>query len=121
MNSKSNIKALKSRFQKLEEECAILKIELNNVHRSYDLKRKQLKELKLKIDNFEEQEISVSDHAIVRYLERIDNLDIDNIKQRILSQEVLVLIEKLGKNGRYPNQDFQIVLKNGVVITVLKK
>jgi len=121
MIDKSNIKALKNRFRKLESECAILKIELNNVHRSYDLKRRQLKELKVKIDNYQEQDISVSDHAIVRYLERIKGLDIEEYKQEILSKEVLSLIEKLGNSGSYPNQDFQIVLKNGVVITVLKK
>lgn len=61
----------------------------------------------------------VSDHAIVRYLERVKGLDIKAIKEEIAPQHVRNQIRALG-SGYYPvDGKFKIRVKNGVVITVL--
>lgn len=66
--------------------------------------------------------IKVTDHAIVRYLERAGGLDIDRIKKRILSKETENLVKTLG-NGKYPLNKNKLVavVENNIVVTVKQK
>lgn len=67
----------------------------------------------------------VSEHAMLRYFERVLGFDLEEIKGDILSEEVLGYLEELNgiKNGKIPNnknenKPFHVVLRNGVVTTV---
>ncbi len=63
--------------------------------------------------------VRVSDHAIIRYLERALNLNIGDIRREICSRDTEGSILTLG-NGRYPIGDqLQIVVENNVVVTVV--
>ena len=60
----------------------------------------------------------ISDHAIVRYLERVKGMDIEAIKKEILPPHVHADTKVMG-NGYYPvNGKHKVRVKNGVVITV---
>jgi len=60
----------------------------------------------------------ISDHAIVRYLERVKGLDIDEIRKEILPDYVRAKTKAMG-NGYYPvNGTHKIRVKNDMVITV---
>lgn len=62
--------------------------------------------------------LHVSNHAIVRYLERIDGVDVEAVKDKILSDELLKQTAVLG-DGRYPLAcGKQAVIKNGVIVTI---
>lgn len=61
----------------------------------------------------------VSDHAVVRYLERIEGVDIEAIKKKILPEHMVKMTKALG-NGYYPVGDtHKIRVKDGIVVTVL--
>ena len=63
--------------------------------------------------------VSVSEHAIVRYLERVYGMDMKTIRQEILSNQNEIAILTCG-NGRYPIGDqFHAVVENNVVVTVV--
>lgn len=64
----------------------------------------------------------VSEHAIIRYIERVLGISIDEISQKILGNEIEKQIETLG-NGTYPINDneFKIVVKDNVVVTIIKE
>lgn len=65
--------------------------------------------------------MKISDHAIVRYLERVKGLDIEAIRKEILP-EIAIKAVTLWGNGYYPiGGTHQIRVKNGSVITVLAK
>lgn len=64
------------------------------------------------------QEITISDHAMVRYLERVKGIDIEEIRKEILTENVLDLIKTLGDNGSYPNKNFKLVVRNKNVVTI---
>lgn len=64
--------------------------------------------------------ISVTDHAVVRYLERHYGLDIDDLKSEMLGGDVRSLYAKFG-NGEFAiSGGMKAVIKDGTVVTVLK-
>jgi hypothetical protein len=65
------------------------------------------------------QELRVSDHAIVRYFERVLGVDMDQVRNKIATNELKRVHKQLG-DGKLPMKDFTAVIKNGVVLTVLK-
>lgn len=114
------IKGLTSQLQKLTGESEALKNELSNKNKEYQSKLQAIKNLKSEIDKLsKDTTVKVSEHAIVRYFERVKGYNIAEIEKDILSDEVLNLINQLGENGKFPNKEFHVVLKNNTVTTIL--
>ena len=63
----------------------------------------------------------VSEHAIIRYVERVLGINIEDIENKILNQTTCHLVEELG-NDRYlcNNGKSAIVVKDGRVVTVAR-
>lgn len=64
--------------------------------------------------------LSVSDHALVRYLERVKGIDIEALKAQMLHRGVALWYERLG-DGVYPVDSYRLVIKNATVVTCLEK
>jgi len=114
------LKGLQTQLRNLKGEYESLKIECAN-------KQREVQQKKVTIDSIESEiakmntktNIKVSEHAVLRYLERISGLDIENIEKLILNENVLNLINQLGGNGTYPNTEFKVVVKDFVVTTIV--
>lgn len=66
-------------------------------------------------------EVHVTDHAVVRYLERYMGIDVDHIKDLILANGRREMVRSL-RSGRFPiDSGAKIVAKDGVVITIVKR
>jgi hypothetical protein len=65
-----------------------------------------------------ESEIVVSNHALLRFAERVLKIDFEEIKKSILSDQVLRLYKELG-NGKYPNGTYHVVIENNCVKTIM--
>lgn len=103
-----NIDSLELKIKYLSDEVKNLKLELDTVN-------KKINSIK------ENRKIIVSEHAILRYFERVLNIDIKAIINKIENDENLLdKFEKLG-NGTYPinGGEFHVLIKNNVVVTVL--
>ena len=64
----------------------------------------------------------VTDHAIVRYFERVLGFDISEIRKQILPREVLPQLKTLGGKCKYPingDKPFQIVVEDNTVVTLI--
>lgn len=99
---------------RLERELAkrrSLEYELHHKKEALKATNKRIKEIK------DDSELVISNHALVRYFERVLQIDIEEIKNKILSEQVLDLHKKLG-NGKFPNEGFHVVIVNNVVKTV---
>jgi hypothetical protein len=60
----------------------------------------------------------VTDHAVVRYLERVAGMDIAAIRRAILPADVEAQVRVLG-DGRYPvGETHAAIVRDGVVVTV---
>ncbi len=63
--------------------------------------------------------VQVSDHAVVRYFERVYGMDVDKIRREIVSYHTELAILTCG-NGRYPIGDrFQAVVEKNIVVTIV--
>ena len=121
MKEARKVKGLKSQLKIMEGDLEALKIEVSNKQLECNAKSNSIKKLKIEIEKYEKNNnIKVSEHAIIRYLERVKGLDISQIENEILSPDVLRLVDTLGGTGKYPNNDFKVVLSEYTVTTILK-
>ena len=114
-------KQLQSQLNAMLGDAEALKLEIANKQREYMQKLQAIEKIKsemAKLDN--NKNVKVSEHAIVRYFERVLGFNIEQVEKEILSEKVLSLIETLGGNGTYPNGDFSVIMKNHTATTVIK-
>ena len=100
MNDSHLLKQLTTQLSKIESEISALKTDLGIKNKELDSKKKSLKELQLKIQNLKNSKnVIVSEHAILRYFERVLGFDLEDIQKKILTDSVHGLIEKIGSNS----------------------
>ncbi|MDD5201980.1 MAG: hypothetical protein PHH41_02440, partial [Sulfurimonas sp.] len=79
------------------------------------LKKYQEELLTLQMDS---KEIIISEHAILRYLERVYKLNITKLYKEIVTPKVQEQIKEFG-NGTYSVEAFSIKVVDNVVVTIL--
>lgn len=126
-NKNSNIKKNSSTAKELNSQLKILegkidakKSEVANSQKELELMKKNAEEIRNKISSLGNvKRPVVSEHAMLRYLERVKKIDMKTYENEILSDKVLKMIADLGGNGAYPHEGgFQLVMKNNVVVTI---
>lgn len=114
------IKKLNSQITKLSADIAAIKIEIATKQRELSEKVRSVNILRDEIRKLEgNNKVKLSEHAIVRYLERVKGVDISSIEQEIITEELLSLVNSLGGTGTYPSKNgYSIIVKNNTVTTV---
>lgn len=121
MDETRKIKSIETQLNKIKSEKDILKLEISNKQRELSLKDRLINELTDELNKLKEvKTLRISEHAILRYLERIKNLNIKDIEEDILSSDVKNLVKVLGGSGSYPNKDYKVIIKDYVVTTIIK-
>lgn len=65
--------------------------------------------------------VRVSDHAVIRYLERVLGIDVDEIRKQMVPENTAQMAAAL-RYGRFPVQAFRgyrLIVREGVVCTVI--
>ena len=102
----------------------VIEVEQDNETRRKDLKNENYK-MMAEVENINQQirdlnsEPKVTDHAFVQYLRRMMDIDVDGIKQEILSHIKLDQVRIAG-DGVYPMSKFkgEAVMKGLTVVTI---
>ena len=64
--------------------------------------------------------ITISEHAVLRYLERLTGIDTDMIREAIIPEEGMELLKSFNfMDGTFPMGTHSIVLKEKTVVTVI--
>lgn len=63
--------------------------------------------------------VHITDHAILRYLERSNGIDIEDIRKEMLSKKMLRKILKEKGDGDFVFKNLRYVVKNYKVVTVV--
>jgi predicted nuclease with TOPRIM domain len=120
VKDREKLKQLSTLLRKLEGTLEYLKKEKSQLDKDLTLKTEEIKKLKKEIASLKEKEIIVSEHAILRYIERIIGINIDTIKEKILTENIRIQIQEFG-NGSYSNGEFKVVVKDNVIVTVIEQ
>lgn len=117
--NKFGIKGIESQINQLNADISLMRGNISQTQKEMSLKvkrksalEKQLKELK------GSGTIKVTEHALLRYLERIKGINMDDIRKEILNDTIVSLHSKLGASGEYPCDNFRAVMKNNTIITI---
>ena len=79
-----------------------------------------IKELEERISKLTEcAQIIVSEHAMLRYFERVGGFSLDEVNKIILSDNAIAMIREFG-SGTFPTGNgFSVVVKNNTVVSVI--
>ncbi len=108
-------------LEKLEGEMEALKMQKISISQEIQAKNTQVIKVKneLKKLNKKSDNLIVSEHAILRYLERVKKIDLELLCGEILTKEVIENHQQLG-DGKYPiNNEYKVIIKDNVVLTVI--
>lgn len=119
--SNTKLKALQVRLNKLKESIDTSQSEIKVMTDSLNKLKSQRGNLEAEIKSLttSTKNLIVSEHAILRYLERVMEYDLSLIEQAILSESLKASYKTFG-NGNYPVSDgVKAVVKDGVVVSIL--
>lgn len=105
--------------KKIEEELYVLNSQVSKFLKQKRNKEKYLEQINNQITSLS-SDLSVSDHAIVRYFQRVLLYDIEEIKKKILPDYAKDVVKKLN-NCEYPIEDFVAIIKDNNVVTIETK
>ena len=117
--SSSELKKLQTRLKEKQEErkWTLAEIEARRKQEQVMLGEIQSLEAQIKKLKDKTKEPIVSEHAMLRYIERVIGVNLDDIRTKILTPEVKTMIDTLG-NGKFPIEGGRIVVKDRTVVTV---
>lgn len=124
MTKEKLLSTIKKEIDNIEKEIKTLKADKQmyyEIIKSLDKKINdnilKLNNIKIKYNVFNDESF-ISDHALLRYLQRTNIIDIQQLKTSLLSEEVVNAIyngaNKLIYNG------LEYVIKNGKIVTIIK-
>lgn len=121
IKEKEELKKLQSLLTKQKSEVEMIEREKELVEERLDIATKRLNEMKKEFNELKKnKKMIVSEHAILRYLERTLGLDLKMIENEILTDDVVKQYKVLG-NGKYPmGNGYKAVIKDNVVLTIVE-
>jgi len=120
----AELKAIETRRNDLQARRKILNTEINDKQResaSMNQKIKELQTLSEALRAKTPDQIIITEHAMLRYLQRAEDLDIDALQKRILTEKTKEIIDQLGTcKINIPDSDIVLVVKDRNIVTVDK-
>ena len=118
----AQLKALREYKSRLKDQIIAEQRRLTDAKKEVSRLTKKKNEIEQKIGSIlrKGETLEVADHAIVRYLERVEKGNIEQIKHNIITEKFLELFNKLdGNSGEYPNGNgLKLVVRNRRIITI---
>ena len=120
-DSHSRIKELESRKRRLEDTIRRLRADKSEISKEIGIKESSLRSIDQQLDRIRNASgsVVVTEHAILRYLERVEGIDIEAVKNRMVSESAQRQIKNLG-SGVFPvGSSHKLRVRKGHIVTVL--
>lgn len=117
----TTLKGLETKYKSIETKRNLVIKEIDEKQSEASKLRKEMGQIKQQMDNLKskaEGNIVVSEHAMLRYIERVLGINLDELQQKILSDSEAKIVSAMG-NCTYPRDGFKIKIQNGTVVTVI--
>ena len=112
----NNLKSIRRALRQLEAEVINIQEDIEENQLLIDDKLEMIKTLKERKELLEKGEIIISDHAMIRYIERVIGIPQSDIKSKIVSDSFKRLY--IG-DGKYKLDGVQYVIKDNVIVTII--
>ena len=113
------LKRIRVELEREKQERNLLFDQKRKIERQIELKNIGIRQREKQIEDLRKGSgIVISEHAILRYLERVGQIDMERIKSEILPEEVGEICKRFGGNGKFPTKTHQVIVKNNIVTTV---
>jgi len=113
------LKGLQVRLSKAKAEKENQKEIVKDAQRKLSELNKKVKYLKSQINAHKKKEITVNEHDLIRYFERVEGYNLEEIKNEILSEKIKEFTDTLGGDGTFPNEKgYKVLMKNNTVTTI---
>lgn len=112
---------LKDRLEYLKREQKDLDEEVRSLQKKLSKKSKEIEQVKAAIEEEElrNRPISVTDHALIRYMERVLGIDVEKIRNDMITEETKRVIYSVG-SGKIPIGDgHRLWVKDRTITTVV--
>jgi hypothetical protein len=125
-NESSDLKHLTVLRDRAEHALALIRQEQSAVDQKMRQAVRELASVDAQIQRLREstkkaKAVMVSEHSILRYLERVRGVDLDQVKKEIMPEATIQRIRAMG-NGEYPvGGSHTLRVRDNTVITVLTK
>lgn len=124
-NDHADLKHLGVKRDKAEHELSLLRAEQSSLDQKMRAATRELSSIDAQIRKLREsgkvKPVIVSEHAILRYLERVRGLDIDQVKREIAPEHIVQRVRAMG-NGEYPVAgSHTLKVQDNTVVTILTK
>jgi septal ring factor EnvC (AmiA/AmiB activator) len=118
MNNAHELKSLQVRADKLEKELHVLKEERERIAKQCVETSQTLNHVRQQIANFSKREPTVTEHAMLRYIERVHGINLAEVSAAILTEQNKTLIDFAG-SCRIKSGGVEFVVKDRCVVSVV--
>jgi chromosome segregation ATPase len=119
IGNSAQLKGLTSQLAEEEAALRVSRVAQRQANQKVSQTENRIRELKLSLEKLKTKGGSpiVSEHALLRYLERVKGVDLEALKTEILTKKTIEMIE-FARNCTVKGDSYSLVVKDGVVITV---
>lgn len=119
MSNPHELKALQSRLKDAQAEEQTARDKLNRVAKELGDAEDRRAAIERSIRELTEaaKEPIVSEHALLRYIERFMGVDLESVRRAILTENAVKLI-RFTKSGKINTDGRRLIVKNGTVVTI---
>lgn len=119
MKTKYTLKSLEAQLEKTTSDLELFRKKRSQIDQEISRNTRILKEIQYNMRAMKGQGLIVTEHAMLRYLERVDGLNTDALKERILGEETIKNHKVLG-DGKFPIKGGGLaVIKDNVIVTII--
>lgn len=120
VTASAEVKSLRKRIKQAGVRIGELVDEKGKIQKRIREKNNEVRKLKGRLKELEGVELEVTDHAILRYLQRVDGLDVDGVKATMLTDDLRKQVDTLGGTGKFPGPNgTRLVMENKRIISVI--
>ena len=118
VKSSHQLKKLQTELKSAENDVSQFAKQMACIKTDFAYAKMKVSEIKQDIKKASKNEVIISEHALLRYFERILGFDLEKIRQEILTPDILNLID-FAKSGKVPfQQGHHLVCRDRIIVTI---
>lgn len=117
MSAGTELKALETRIKTHQADLKMLKDQQAEISKQITAKQQQISAVQGQIDKLKRSDLVLSEHALLRYIERAQLVDVKAIEGQLITPALRLQVQTLG-DGEYPVGDLKAVVKQNMIVTI---